>query len=88
MYINLTSEIDFNYYQMMQSSLELNLKFLEEVNSISVLCQEREMMKSNKSEVFEYDVCICDRVKMKDQYLFPALSRNENRKNSAMSEMT
>ena len=46
------------------------------------------MMKSNKSEVFEYDVCICDRVKMKDQYLFPALSRNENRKNSAMSEMT
>ena len=46
------------------------------------------MMKSNKSEVFEYDVCICDRVKMKDQYLFPTLSRNENRKNSAMSEMT
>ena len=43
------------------------------------------MIRANKSEVFEFDVCVCDRVKTKDQFLFPALSRNENRKNSAMS---
>ena len=46
------------------------------------------MVKSNKSELFEYDVCVCDRMKMKNNYLFPTLSRNENRKGSVVSEMT
>ena len=40
-YLNLTSEIDFNFYQYFQSSIEMNLKFLEEINSISTLCHER-----------------------------------------------
>lgn len=27
-YLNVTSEIDFNFYQYFQSSIEMNLKFL------------------------------------------------------------
>ena len=37
-FLNLFSQIDFNVYQYLQNSMEMNLQFVEEVGSIVVLC--------------------------------------------------
>jgi hypothetical protein len=40
-FVNVLSHIDFNVYQLLSNTIDLNLQFNEEISSIGVLCHER-----------------------------------------------
>ena len=48
-FINLMSHIDFNVYEYIQSSVDLNIQFVQDLPSVRVVAHERQMTSKGRS---------------------------------------
>ena len=52
MFVNVVSQIDFNVYEYLSSSVDKTLEFLAEISSITLVSRERDLLQNSQRRLF------------------------------------